>query len=352
MKHIYPSPIVFGCDPEFFFSKKGKIIGSEKIINLETGLEYIPASSARPNNSNTVGNIKGKIIVDGVQAELNPRPNTCRANLANELSYCFRAIKEELAKDPLLSVEFKPTVKVTQKELKTLNPKSQVFGCAPSMNTEGESKIKVNAKSYPYRSAGGHIHIGAQDDHIKKVIQQADKIIPMLDIVLGNTCVLIDKDPGNKERRKVYGRAGEYRMPSHGIEYRTLSNFWLQSYPLMSFVMSMTRYAVSVVEKGYEKEFFSLVNMKDIHKAINTNNQKLAKRNFDKIKDKLLEINNDSVESFPINKYNIKAFETFIQKDLNHWFKENPLEHWAKLPEGHNGGWETFMHKVSKGVLV
>ena len=54
-----------GCDPEFFLKdKEGSTIGSEK---------FIPKGGIRVGGS--------KFIIDGVQAELNPAPSTCRALL-------------------------------------------------------------------------------------------------------------------------------------------------------------------------------------------------------------------------------------------------------------------------------
>ena len=75
--------VVIGCDPEFFFAKKGKIIGAEKVLP-EDGLKYVPSW----------GESKSKIIIDGVQAELNPRPNSCRASLADEISQCFKTVSK------------------------------------------------------------------------------------------------------------------------------------------------------------------------------------------------------------------------------------------------------------------
>ena len=71
--------------------------------------------------------------------------------------------------------------------------------------------------------------------------------VKILDIVVGNTCVIMDRAPSQVERRKVYGRAGEYRLPAHGIEYRTLSNFWLRSYQLTHLVFSLARFAINIL---------------------------------------------------------------------------------------------------------
>jgi len=134
----FENDITMGCDPEFFFTDgRGKVVGSEKVlpkrgINVDDGWGYEV----------------GKVIIDGVQAELNPPPNTCRALLGNDIHYCFRNLARRLKKEGMnLGVDFKPLVKITQKELDSLSEASKRFGCAPSTNiykSAKAAKIKVN----------------------------------------------------------------------------------------------------------------------------------------------------------------------------------------------------------------
>jgi len=332
-----------GCDPEFFFrTNEGKIIEAKDILPQE-GLK--------------AGSIyASKFTIDGVQAELNPRPDTCRANLANEISHCFRKLRDTLAiknsKIQGIKPDFSQTIKFTKKELEALDEKSRKLGCSPSKNTyNAEAKITINPDTYKYRSAGGHIHLGRNEDSpsINKALECPEKTIFMLDIILGNTCVLIDRDWGNIERRKVYGQAGEYRTPNHGLEYRTLSNFWLTSYPLMSLVTGLAREVVQLVadtKEDYYEAFVSKIRKIDIIEAINNNDFDLAMSNFNKIKDLLMEVTpNDVTGRYPITSSNIKEFHYFIEKGIEHWFKEDPLTHWCNLPEGHNGGFYDFLNK-------
>lgn len=351
--------IQFGCDPEFFFEKAGKIVGSEKIIDINKGIEISP----NEGGNRSVGKGQSKFIVDGVQAELNPRPDTCRARLGNEISTCFRVLAKQIKADPSLSINFAPTVKITSEELDSLDEKSKTFGCMPSKNARetGKSAVKLrDPKIYKYRSAGGHIHISPCNDYgdektRQAIFQEPERLVTIMDIIVGNTCVLLDRDPSNKERRKVYGRAGEYRTPSHGLEYRTLSNFWLRAYPLMSFVMALTRLAVSIRANSinsnidYEKELLNLVNLKQIQKAINNNDFDLAKKNFKKIKEYI----EDYVGAdFPLNREFLPMFNLVVKKGLDFFFKEDPLKHWINLPEGHECGWETFLYDKVKPLML
>lgn len=353
--YIYTSPertpltplrmqrVKFGCDPEFFFTNKGKIIESEKIIS-EEGLK------AKYNNN--------KIIVDGIQAEFNPLPSDCREGLADHIINCFKTIAEQIKDDKDISTDFSQTIEVTKKQFDEIDDKAKKFGCDSSYNTNGDSKseIKINPDTYRKRSAGGHIHLGRSDPwnlEIAGALGSPERLVPLLDMLVGNTCVLLDRDEGNIERRKVYGKAGEYRTPKHGLEYRTLSNFWLKSYPLMSLVMGLSRVAVNVVayDREAERQLLRVVNMRDIEKAINENDFDLAMSNFEKIEPLLLDLagnGRNNGMTHPITVNTITQFKRFVKNGIDHYFKDDPMTHW--LGKGENGrgyGWENFISRIS-----
>lgn len=330
--------MTLGSDPEFFFEKKGKIIGAEKVLRY-----------AMKN-----------IIVDGVQGELNPPAYTCRAQMGGGMKEILSRLYAIVEQDPELKINWNTTVKIEKEELDTLSDKAKVFGCAPSMNADGETgSPTADASEYLYRSAGGHIHIGTSSGLPQLAMRDPLRLVNVLDILVGNTCVLIDRDPGSKKRREMYGRAGEFRLPTHGLEYRVLSNFWLQNYALMSFVMGMARSAVVVcgnsnADHDYAKELMNLVNMDDIRTAINENDYNLAKKNFRKIKKFIATYFTDKQYYwFPLVAGNLSKFELFAQKihtskkGLQYWFPGDPLDNWVHNYR-YNLGWETFVSQVKK----
>lgn len=340
------SPML-GCDPEFFFRFDGKVIGSEKVI---------------PKNGINVTS-QSKFIIDGVQAELNPRPNVCRALLGNEIKLCFQTLKKELeSKGKGFTVDFSRTVEIPKENLMELNEESRKFGCAPSNSiykkSSGLKISEVDPTEYRVRAAGGHIHIGFNGNASLKnaIVKNTDKVVEILDLICGNTCVLIDRDEGNIERRKVYGKAGEYRLPPHGLEYRTLSNFWLTSYPLMSMAFGLVRLSVQLMtdtknSKEYYKEFTSKVTKTKVQKAINDNNFELAMENFMAIEKLLLEVSSTKFNPsrFVFSNSYIKEFHHFInmtkEKGLTYWFPEDPMTHWANHRECHTGCFYDFLSR-------
>ena len=403
-KYIGFRSVIFGCDPEFFFAKDNKICGSEKIL---------------PKNGLDNGSY-GKIIIDGVQAELNPSPNPCRESLASNIKNCFRSVNDKLN----LSggkIVFDEVVKVSKEEMDSLSKESKTFGCAPSLNLyDGEeSKIKVNPEIYKYRSAGGHIHLGFYPDisygngyfnnyyfsksvkvnnHIikglsihtlndfdkikndldklyyeiyranpisgsklnisndVKVFQEYEKLIYLLDIIVGNTSVLLDRNPLSAERRKVYGRAGEFRLTNYGVEYRVLSNFWLKNYTIFSLMFALARFTVCILVEdkinGNDNFYDSIikkVNPDLIEKAINENDFDLAMKNYLEIEQILCKMVNIEGYRFPINSRYAKCFLRLVEKGIPYYFKKDILTHWLNLNDGEENrrmGWESFAEKI------
>lgn len=341
--------VFLGCDPEFFFVRKGgEVIGSEKVLKT-------PVASGA-----------AKFVMDGVQVELNPCPHSCREGLGGEISLAFRALKLHLEKAGDIEASFTTVVEVDKKELDTLSDRAKVFGCAPSLNAYGRApSVTLDAEKYRKRSAGGHIHLGISTAAYPWMKGTLPRLVPLLDIFLGNTCVLLDRDPEAIERRRVYGRAGEHRLPAHGLEYRTLSNFWLRSYQLTSFVMGVARQTTNIFAHGLyytqpnvpvydattkawspEEEILSLVDLRKVEEAINTNNLPLAQENWEVVKKFLAaHAHNFSYGLMPSCFKNFDRFAARVQAEgLERVFPENPIDHWATLNNtGQARGWERFI---------
>lgn len=349
MEHVSTPYIYFGCDPELFVQDEdGNIVGAERIIPAQGGMRF-----------------RG-VALDGVQLELHPTPQACRANLGNSIQYILRDLKTHLNspkfRDKKYSICFSPFVEISKKEHASLSDETRVLGCNPSLNIYKDSPIRVNQLTYRKRSAGGHIHLGSLPfaADMKKDPDIAKRFVRVLDTLVGNTCVLIDRDPHAALRRRNYGRAGEYRLPSHGLEYRVLSNFWMRSYQLFSMVFGLTRLATGVMRVqlndavfgGWpaEERLISLVDRDDIVKAINKNDYDLARSNFERIKPFIQKHCKGTPEAGLCADY-LPNFELFLDRIRDHgieyWFPDDPMTHWCNKPEGHGTGWETFINGIA-----
>lgn len=285
-------PVSWGSDPEGFFIRNGHPIGSEKLITPEG---YVFGF--------------GRIVRDGVQFELNPNQGSIQ-QVGNNIGRLLTQVNYYTRIHPGVSVGFGGMVEVPREELDSLSPGCRVLGCQPSLNAYEDRPILVDTATYRKRSAGGHIHVGIS--HIQDLMQERNRLVPLFDTYVGNTCVLLDRDPNAAERRENYGRAGEHRLPDHGIEYRTTSNFWLRDYALMEFVFGMAEVAVSALDealsgrKSIMAETIKRIDISRVVKAIDTNSFDLAMENFLALVPVLHKNLPDNV--FPLDKTNIKQF--------------------------------------------
>jgi hypothetical protein len=193
-----------------------------------------------------------------------------------------------------------------------------------------------------FRAAGGHVHLGLPPNAKKELA----KVVALMDIYAGNTCVLIDRDPDNARRRKNYGRAGEHRVKTYGVEYRVLSNFWLRSYTLWSMVSVLCRNAVDIHAIGYADELISRFDMNKVRKAINENDFELAKENF-MILRKFIEeyhITGNGLDVTRIDRFT--KWATAKRDPLKTWDTlDKTLKSWRGKTMGVGVGFETFIKR-------
>lgn len=376
--HITGNVCGLGMDPEFFFfDSKRRVVESSMVL----GGKKLAVSA-------------GDVDSDGVQAELHIKSDyitSCRANLSNYIQAVMRALRDHLQNMEGIQVGVVNSVLIPPGQFSKMLPESKRLGCLPSYNIYGFKPLGVDGEKYRRRSGGGHIHISltnddrrVRDDHGKPT-EHAVELVKLLDFIVGNTCVLVDRDPANALRRRVYGRAGEFRLPKWGLEYRTLSNFWLKHYQLFSMAFGLTKLAYSVYQSDpqIKQAVFDRIDMRRIQKAINSNDANLAWRNFEDLAWMLKEFGSYSAvdtghpkfmqEYYQIWQRNredprlpriymnsvvygvppdaIDEFVYFAQKvqsdGLGYWFKEinDPLEHWCNKPEGHTMGFENFLYR-------
>jgi hypothetical protein len=355
-KLINPS---LGGDPELFLRRNGRVIESGLIVGNGLDVKHWRG---------------GRVANDGVQAELQLSHSTCRAAVGDSIARGFRLLKEELDKRADgTEVEFTNTVHLSKEEFEALSVAAKRLGCQPSLNAHDPNATIQVSPFHPTRSAGGHVHIGFH----RPANFNSRTYVLILDILLGNTSVLIDRDPLNVERRQVYGRAGEYRLPAHGLEYRVLSNYWLRAWPLAAFVLGMARIAHSVYLSGEAKELLKCVDPTLITSAINNHDRDLAWENWTNIRPFISSLPDDPKEhtiystALPLSARKLEDFEFFLATPdpVRTWFPHDPMTYWTTryfidpdpdpyypaykdgpsrwTDTGHTGGWENFLlHKV------
>ena len=94
-----------------------------------------------------------------------------------------------------------------------------------------------------------------------------------IDAYVGLPSILYDTDA---ERRKLYGKAGCFRLQPYGFEYRTLSSFWIENESRLRFIWRQVEYALWSYENGRQ-----LPDWTYVVEAINNNNIELANKVID-----------------------------------------------------------------------
>ena len=82
------------------------------------------------------------------------------------------------------------------------------------------------------------------------------EIVKYLDMYLGIPSVVLDPD---KKRRKLYGKAGAFRLQPWGVEYRVLSSGMMKDKKTLEFVWSGICAALNAYNEGYGRLDASIV---------------------------------------------------------------------------------------------
>ena len=269
-----------GVDPEMFLvDKNGRSVPAHKLFPEKSKRECISFN-------------KSSYYRDGYAVEFNiDSGQTCRETL---ITYLYEAIFEAAyrASKHKLHLVSVPAVRVALNELEDAPPDVQIFGCNPSANayTKISSVPDINAMTHPFRYAGGHLHFSfpyrsrtqnlmwPKDHNWILKPENVFLFVKMMDLFVGIPMTYIEANPLNFLRRQNYGKAGEFRFqiyPSSdgqlggvGIEYRTLSPFWLRQPALLSFALGMGREIFNNFF-AYAKNWDSKIEP-DVQKAINT----------------------------------------------------------------------------------
>lgn len=217
-----------GSDPEaFILNEKSNIVSS---------LDLIPGDKQDPY---PIG--EGCAIQhDNILAEWCVPPTRDPATFSQSIDHCVSWTEDILPQG--FKIAFMTSFHVDVDQL--LDPRAQEFGCEPDYNawSNGEPNTKPNCDTN-LRTAGGHIHIGYDNSTHETNMS----IIKALDLFLAVPALFLDND---KLRRSLYGKSGAFRHKSYGVEYRSLSNFWVNDPMLVIWVFNQIDVAIDFVNCG------------------------------------------------------------------------------------------------------
>lgn len=247
-------------DPELFICSSGT-------NQIASAIHHIDGTKENP-----MAVTHGHIQHDGILAEMNPKPATTREDFVTNTHLLVDELNEYLAERGLES-RIMASSHVDESLFDC--EEARIFGCMPDLNVwTGMLNPAVDPVEVgDLRVAGGHVHIS-----FRNPVKRAPKanFVKALDVLAGLPSILVDND---NERRTMYGRAGSYRNTVYpdgtgGVEYRTLSNFWIASKKLTGAVYDAVQAASDVAE---DKAFLKLLDRNEQNIITTINNAQTAK---------------------------------------------------------------------------
>lgn len=228
-----------GCDPEIFV-----VDGDGAVI---PAWQFLPAKPTTPLVS------EGEQYWDGFQAEFTVQSGNCLSYVIDRIQRGLKLIHAKaIAHDRRARLSLDSVLPVNHDTLASAEEKHVEFGCMPSLNIYGLEGNKRHGRDVPIRFAGGHLHFGCAHHVGEKRPAALANVIKALDSILAVSCVSLFANQDNPVRREYYGLPGEYRLPKHGIEYRTLSNAWLAHPVITNLVYDLARRCVDYGYAGLE----------------------------------------------------------------------------------------------------
>ena len=241
---------LIGCDPELFLvNKDGHPVSA---VGLIGGTKKEPR---------IIRNDGCAVQEDNVAVEFCIPPATEVSKFIEAINFNLEYI-EAYVKEKGLRLSITASYEFDKQQLQSAQ--AEIFGCDPDYNAWTlRTNPRPKSKNKRLRSAGGHIHVST-DSHPFLAARA-------LDLYLGVPSILLDED---LRRRELYGKAGACRPKEYGVEYRTLSNFWLASDELKEWVFEQAQRAVLFAQ---EKSDWLEEKAQVIQDCINTSNKDVAK---------------------------------------------------------------------------
>lgn len=199
-----------GCDPELFLAD---IDGQ-----LKASCGLIGGTKENPQPLTVLGDGYA-VQEDNVAIEFNIPAAESRRDFIDSIAKTMKVLQDGVNNSLGFHLDQRSWAEFPKDQLES--PAAKIFGCDPDYNAwTGEQNPKPKADDETLRTCGGHIHVGYDSSQVEK-----KRLIKFMDMLLGVPAVIMDAE--GARRRELYGMPGAYRDKPYGVEYRSLSNFWV-----------------------------------------------------------------------------------------------------------------------------
>lgn len=240
----------YGADPELF------------VFNTRTN-KFVSANGLIPGTKQKPFPVEnGAVQLDGMAAEFNIDPVTNVKDFIRNINSVKRQLTEMVQKHSSdLILVAKPTATFDQAYFDAEPQSTKELGCDPDYcGSTGKANPRPDPGNRPFRTGGGHIHIGwgsgfnTQDPaHFNDC-----RVVAFSLYTSGlNRDYLWDDD---SQRRDLYGSAYSFRPKSFGVEYRYLSNAWVENEDAIRYIFSITENVMKGLDAKYNEELKKIKN--------------------------------------------------------------------------------------------
>ncbi len=215
-----------GADPELFLTKRGKFVSAVGLV---------PGTKANPHKVD-----KGAVQLDGMAAEFNIDPAKSPEEFNANIQAVLDSLKSMVGTHRLSA---SPTAEFGRELIEAQPLEAQELGCEPDYNAYTGLENPRPDGGADFRTGAGHIHVGWTSDadpFSEEHFKDCRMFAMQMDAYLGIPAMMFDKDV---KRRSLYGDFGAFRPKPYGMEYRVLSNAWLKSPELITWVFNTTKLA-------------------------------------------------------------------------------------------------------------
>jgi hypothetical protein len=242
--------ISIGADPEVFISLDNKIVPCIGVIG---GKKKDPLVITEMMS----------VLEDNVCLEWNMSPSYSKKEFVNKCAEALSLVKNTVLPDGY---------EVVIKDFHEFNPEELTYKAAKEFGCEADYNaytLRINESPDPdtnFRAAGGHLHFGVENISSMEIVEA----VRLCDAIIGTHCVMNEE---KTIRRKIYGGAGSFRVKDYGFEYRTPSNFWIESDDKVAKIYDLAETVFSLLANGsFVKEcdlsmIQTCINSHDIYEA-------------------------------------------------------------------------------------
>jgi hypothetical protein len=291
------SKLVFGSDPEFFAGYKQNnelFVLPPAYFRTYLKVPFI-ADNRHPIFIDAMDELGVIVMEDGVAFEETIVPDTDWKSLFERIQIGKKLLSDlilsKFPKECLPDVQTIPTINYDVERWRKESPEFKnclIFGCDQDWDADNSNRggKTISALKHPFRYGGGHIHISGSE----KIKEEPILAVQSLKLTAGLVAVAFSDTPElDHDRTYLYGKPAKYR-PQHysklfneipfsdfGIEYRTPSNRWTNSFEHAEQMFKWAEIGIrNLLEGGLVLELLEKIN-EEVRQAIINCDQKTAK---------------------------------------------------------------------------